>query len=77
MTNLRSFYRTLYSKKLLMSEKQCMEYLADINTPVLSSEMKDLCDNHFTLNEISIALNAMSSSKPPGNDGLTKDFYFA
>ena len=46
-----------------MSEKQCMEYLADINTPVLSSEMKDLCDNYITLNEIFTALNAMSSNK--------------
>ena len=49
MTKLKSFYRTLYSRKSLMSEKQCMEYLAEINTPVLSSEMKDLCDNHTTL----------------------------
>ena len=48
MTNLKSFY-----KKSLMSEKQCMEYLADINTTVISSEMKDLCDNYITLYEIS------------------------
>ena len=42
MTDLKSFYITLYSKKSLMSEKKCIEYLADINTPVYSSEMKDL-----------------------------------
>ena len=75
MTKLKSFYRTLYSGKSLMSEKQYMEYLAEINTPVLSSEMKDLCDNHITLNQIFTALNAMSSNKTPGNDGLTKEFY--
>ena len=32
MTNLENFYTTLYSKKSLMSEKQCKEYLADVNT---------------------------------------------
>ena len=58
-----------------MSEKLCMEYLAEIATPVLSSEMKDLCDNHITLNEIFTVLNAMSSNKTPGNDGLTKEFF--
>ena len=77
MTNLKSFHTTLYSKKSLMSEKQCMEYLTDINIPVLSSEMKDLCDNYITLIEIFTALNAMSSNKTPGNDGLTKEFYLA
>ena len=49
--------------------------MADINTPVLSLEMEDLCDNCITLNEIFNALNAMSSNKTPGNDGLTKEFY--
>ena len=77
MTNLKSFYRTLHSKKSLMSEKQYMEYLAGINTPVLSSERKDLCDNHITLNEIFTALNTMLSNKTPGSDGLTKQFYLA
>ena len=67
----------MHSKKSLMSEKQYMEYLADISTPVLSSEMKDLCDNHITLNEIFTSLNAMSSNKTPGNNGLTKEFYVA
>ena len=60
-----------------MDEKQCMEYLTEINTPVLSSEMKDLCDRHITLNEIFTALNAMLSNKIPGNDSLTKEFYLA
>ena len=77
MTKLKSFYSTLYSRKSSMSEKQCMDYLAEINTPVLSSEVKDLCDNHITLNEIFTALNAMSSNKTPGNDGLTNKFYLA
>ena len=48
-----------------------------MSTPVLSSEMKDLCDNYITLNEIFTALNAMSSNKTPSNDGVTKEFYLA
>ena len=76
MTKLKSFYKNLFSRKSLMSEKLCMEYLTEITTPVLSSEIKDLCDNHVTLNEIFTVLNAMSSNKTSGNAGLASLFMY-
>ena len=77
MKNLKSFYRTLYTRKSCKTERQCFEYLAEINTPVLTPDEIELCEGKLTLNEIFNALNIMPPSKTPGNDGLTKEFYVA
>ena len=77
MKNLKSFYRTLYTRKSCKTERQCFEYLAEINTPVLTPDEIELCEGKLTLNEIFNALNTMPPSKTPGNDGLTKEFYVA
>ena len=61
----------------MKSEKECLEFLADINTPVLSSDNQKVCDTSLTLMELYDALNGMPASKTPGNDGLTKEFYIA
>ena len=79
MKSLKSFYRTLYTKKSCKTEKQCFEYLDKINTPVLTPEERDFqfSEGQLTLNEIFKALNTMPPNKTPGSDGLTKEFYLA
>ena len=77
MKSLKSFYRTLYTRKSCKTEKQCSEYLDKINTPVLTPEERDFCEGQLTLNEIFKALNTMPPNKTPGSDGLTKEFYLA
>ena len=61
----------------MKSEKECLEFLADINTPLLSSDNQKVCDTSLTLMKLYDALNGMPASKTPGNDGLTKEFYIA
>ena len=73
----KKFYSSLYTRKSLKSEKECLEFLADINTPLLSSDNQKVCDTSLTLMELYDALNGMPTSKVPGNDGLTKEFYIA
>ena len=75
--DLKKFYSYLYTRKSLKSEKECLEFLADINTPLLSSDNQKVCDTSLTLMELYDALNGMPASKTPGNDGLTKEFYIA
>ena len=77
MESLKSFYKTLYTRKSCKTEKQCFEYLDKINTPVLTPEERDFCEGQLTLNEIFKALNTMPPNKTPGSDGLTKEFYLA
>ena len=77
MKQLKTFYSSLYSRKSVKTEKECFDYLADINTPALSEDDQTLCDGQITLNEIFGALNNMASNKTPGNDGPSKEFYLA
>ena len=81
MKSLKSFYRTLYTRKSCKTEKQCFEHLDKINTPVLTPEEREFCEGQLTLNEIFKALNTMPPNKTPGSDpgsdGLPKEFYLA
>ena len=77
MKNLDKFYALLYSRKSLKTEKECLKYLAEINTLVLSVCNREICDAPITLTDIFNALNSMQANKSPGNDGLTKEFYVA
>ena len=61
----------------MKTEKECLEFLADINTLLLSSDDQKVCDTSLTLMELYDALNGMPASKTPGNDGLTKEYYIA
>ena len=58
-------------------EKVYLEFLEDINTPLLSSDNQKVCDTSLTPVELYDALNGMPASKTPGNDGLTKEFHIA
>ena len=61
----------------MKTEKEYLEFLADINTPSLSSDNQKVCDTSLTLMELYDALNGIPASKIPGNNGLTKEFYIA
>ena len=73
LRELKNFYSSLYKKRSLKTEDECMEYLKNINTP----ELQDIgcCEGKLTLKECWEALNSMKNNKSPGNDGFTKGFY--
>ena len=77
MKNLEKMYASLYTKKSLKTEKECLKYLVEINTPVLSVCNREICDAPITLTDIFNALNSMQANKSPGIDGLTKELYIA
>ena len=56
-------------------ERECLQYIASINTPKLSETDKVSCDGKLTLQNCWDTPNLMKSGKTPGNDGLTKEFY--
>ncbi|MGL5732989.1 MAG: RNA-directed DNA polymerase [Metamycoplasmataceae bacterium] len=43
--------------------------------PQISLEFKEICDAKISLQELENALQALSSDKSPGSDGLTANFY--
>ena len=77
LDELKQFYSGLYTKKSTKTEQECMLYLEDINTPTLTEEKQKQCDRKLTHKEIWDSLTFMKNGKPPGNDGLTKEFYLA
>ena len=75
MSSLRSFYSALYKRRSEKSEAECLDFLGNLNIPKLSDDDRTSCEGKLTLNECWEALKSMGSSKSPGNDGLTKEFY--
>ena len=75
MSSLKSFYSTLNKRRSEKSEAECLDFLGNLNIPKLSDDDRISCGGKLTLNECWEALKSMSSSKSPGNDGLTKEFY--
>ena len=41
----KQFYKNLlYSKKISMTEEQCMDYLSEVGTPSLAKEKAEICE---------------------------------
>lgn len=51
LSELKQFYTTLYKKRSIKTEKECLEFLASLNAPRLSSEEKSLCEGKLSLQE--------------------------
>ena len=75
LRELKSFYPSLYRKRSLKTEDECMEYLGKINIPKLQDNDIKCCEGKLTLKECWEALNSMKNNKSPENDGFTKEFY--
>ena len=75
LRELKSFYSSLYRKRSLKTEDECLEYLGNINTPKLQDNDIERCEGKLTLKECWEALNSMKNNKSPGNDSFTKEFY--
>ena len=52
LDELKNLYSGLYKKRSTKTEQECMQYLANINTPNLSEEKQKQCEGKLTLNEI-------------------------
>ena len=74
MGEMCSFYEKLYTSQNI-SDVDIDTYLADIDTPKLSSVEKELCDAFPSLDECEESVFAMKVNKSPGLDGLQSEIY--
>ena len=58
LKNLKDFYTDKYSRKINVSEIECLNYLNDFKIPSLSNNEAQICEGPLTLNEILLALNS-------------------
>ena len=68
------FYSNLY-KSNNINDADIDNYLQRIETPVLSDELKNFCEQNPTKLEMKNAVFDMKSGKSPGLDGLNSEFY--
>ena len=74
--NIFSFYNSLFKDKIKCTIESCREFLKDIPGPSLTNEQKNICEGELTEKELYNALIDIDNNKSPGNDRLTKEFYY-
>ena len=74
---VHTYYRNLFKRTSDLTVRQCKAFINDLNLPVLTSKLSDLCEGLLHSSERYQSLISMPSSKTPGNDGITKEFYLA
>ena len=76
LSELRSFYQTLYSNQDSQdSDGIYAELLNNVTMPKVSEASKLLCEGELSIQECYSALLKFPNGKTPGNDGLTAEFY--
>ena len=67
--------RKLYTKRT-STAAATTEFVQKIpNRKKISNEHFNLCEAEISLDEIIKSINSETNNKPPGNDGLTAEFY--
>ena len=76
-SEVRAYHTNLYSRRSLHTEKDCLEYLANLNCPIITEDERGACEGMLSQGEIYNSLKDLHANKTPGNDGLSKEFYLA
>ena len=75
LSEIKTFYKTLYSKKDVMNDPVKHSVFFNENIPKLNEEEQQMCEGVVTINECFEVLGTFKNNKTPGNDGLTAEFY--
>ena len=63
-------------EKQNVSEDSMCNFLNDLTVSSVTTEQTLSCEGNLTEKEIYNSLISFENNKPPGNDGLTKEFYY-
>ena len=74
---IHTYHRNLFKRTSNLTIRQCKAFINDLNLPILTCELNDLCEGLLHSCECYQSLISMPSNKMPGNDGITKEFYVA
>ena len=72
---IRNFYSKLFKKMGTKTNSECLEFLNNIDLPMVSDELNEILKKPLSLSEIEDAIKSSVSGKSPGNDGLGREFY--
>ena len=75
-THIYQSYQHLCNEKQSISEDLISNFLNDLTVPSHTTEQSLSCEGNLTEKEIYNSLISFENNKSPGNDGLTKEFYY-
>ena len=75
-THIYQFHLHLYVEKQNISEDSICNFLNDLTVLSLTMEQSLSCEGNLTEKETYNSLISLENNKSPGNDGLTKEFYW-
>uniref|UniRef100_A0A8C7ZH32 Reverse transcriptase domain-containing protein n=1 Tax=Oryzias sinensis TaxID=183150 RepID=A0A8C7ZH32_9TELE len=73
-TEFKMFYKDLYSSEV-EDANLVNNFFEDLSIPLISQKNKTELENSVTLEEVKQAIKDLQSSKAPGPDGYTVEFY--
>lgn len=71
----KEFYSDLYSSTSTSTEEEIHKFIEPLGLPKLTDEQRDFLDLDITIEEIKGVIMALPSSKAPGPDGFTGEFF--
>ena len=73
----RDFYNNLYTSESVVEQSGISSFLTDLDLPKLTVDQRDRLDRPITVGEIMEIIKDLPTSKAPGLDGFTSEFYKA
>ena len=77
LKEIENHFSQKFKNKSNHTERECLDFLQDINLPKLDDEEASLMGRKVSTGEVLEVLHSMTSGKTPGNDGLSKEFFLA
>lgn len=70
-----SYYKELYSSRVMYTEGELHTYMALVDLPCLTDSTRERLDSLLTLKEIQLAVKSLKAGKTPGLDGFPAEFF--
>ena len=76
LNEIKNFCESLFKKGDSKRPSQINDFLDKVHLPKLNITEINECDDELSKKELYIFLLSMENNKSPGNDGLTKEFFW-
>ena len=70
------FYKTLFRNTSANTSEDCERFLNEVSVPKLNYEDARICEGDLNELELLKDLKSIQNNRSPGNDRLTKEFFF-
>ena len=76
LSEIKRFYTDRFTRKINVTEEECDQFLGKLDINPVEHEEVSSMGSLITPNEVRKVLKLMPNNKAPGNDGLSREFYW-